>query len=52
MSYAYGSWAVAKESFTLEEMWDENMIKYAATDSCACMLLYNDIQSSLNSWKI
>ena len=52
MSYAYGEWALSKDDFTLEEMWSESMIKYAATDSCACMLLYNDIQSSLNSWKI
>ena len=52
MAYAYADWAISKEDFTLEEMWSESMIKYAATDSCACMLLYEDIQSSLNSWKI
>ena len=52
MGYAYGAWSISKDDFTLEEMWSEDMIKYAATDSCACMLLYEDIQSSLNSWKI
>ena len=52
MGYAYGAWGISKDDFTLEEMWSEDMIKYAATDSCACILLYEDIQSSLNSWKI
>lgn len=52
MSYAYGSWAVAKESFTLEEMWDENMLRYAATDPCATYKLYQDILEGLEQWKI
>ena len=52
MSYAYGSWAVAKESFTLEEMWDENMLRYTATDPCACMKLYQYILEVLEQWKI
>ena len=52
MAYAYADWAISKEDFTLEEMWSESMIKYAAVDSCACMLLYNDILESLNKWKI
>ena len=52
MSYAYGSWAVAKESFTLEEMWDENMLRYTATDPCATYKLYQDILEGLEQWKI
>ena len=52
MGYAYGDWAISKEDFTLEEMWSESMIKYTATDSCACMLLYNDILEDLSKWKI
>ena len=52
MAYAYADWAISKEDFTLEEMWSESMIKYAATDSCACMLLYDDILESLSKWKI
>ena len=43
MGYAYGSWAIAKDNFTLEEMWDENMLKYAATDACATYKLYQEI---------
>ena len=52
MGYAYGDWAIAKDNFALEAMWDIKTIKYAAIDSCACMLLYNDIQEQLQSWKI
>ena len=52
MAYAYGDWAISKENFTLEEMWDENMIRYAATDSPATYKLYQDILSDLNKWKI
>lgn len=52
MGYAYGPWAIAKEEFTIEEMWTEEMLRYTATDSCACMKLCNDIDISLQSWKI
>ena len=52
MGYAYGDWAISKDDFTLEEMWSEDMIKYAAIDSPACFRLYHDILESLNKWKI
>ena len=52
MAYAYADWAISKEDFTLEEMWSESMIKYAAIDSPACFRLYHDILESLNKWKI
>jgi DNA polymerase I-like protein with 3'-5' exonuclease and polymerase domains len=52
MAYAYGDWAISKENFTLEEMYDENMIRYAATDSPATYRLYQDILKDLNGWKI
>ena len=52
MAYAYGDWAISKENFTLEEMYDENMIRYAATDSPATFRLYQDILKDLNGWKI
>ena len=52
MAYAYGDWAISKDNFTLEEMWDENMIKYAATDSPATYKLYHDILEDQNKWKI
>ena len=52
MSYAYGEWALSKDDFTLEEMWSESMIKYAATDSPATYKLYHDILEDLSKWKI
>lgn len=52
MAYAYGDWAISKENFTLEEMYDENMIRYAATDTPATFRLYQDILRDLNGWKI
>jgi len=52
MEYAYGEWAISKDDFTLEEMWNKNTIKYAATDACATFMLYEDIQEEINKWKI
>lgn len=52
MSYAYGDWAISKDSFVLEEMWKENTIKYAAIDACATYKLYKDILQDLTKWKI
>lgn len=52
MAYAYGEWAISKDNFVLEEMWDKNMIKYCATDSCATYKLYQDILEDQKKWKI
>ena len=52
MAYAYGDWAMSKDNFTLEEMYDENMIKYSATDAAATYKLYQDILKDLGAWKI
>ena len=52
MAYLFGDWAIAKEEFTLEEMWKETTLRYAATDSCATIRLYNDILEDLKKWKI
>ena len=49
MQYAYGAWAISKDNFTLDEMWDENMIKYSATDACATYKLYQDIMKDQNN---
>lgn len=53
MGWKYGDWALSKDDdYTLENMWNPRMLKYAATDSCACISLYNDIQEDLNEWQI
>ena len=49
MAYAYGAWAISKDNFTLDEMYDENMIKYSATDACATYKLYQDILKDQNN---
>lgn len=47
MKSLYGEWALAKDDFNIRNMYNERAIKYNATDSCACMLLYKQIQESL-----
>ena len=49
MGYAYGDWAISKEQFTLEEMWNESMIRYAATDACATYKLYRDLLETIKA---
>lgn len=57
MGWKYGRWAQVKEGlFTLENMYNETMIKYAATDACATYSLYQDIKNDIdaynNGWNI
>lgn len=47
MGYKYGSWAISKDAFNLSQIYDEELIKYAATDPCACFSLYEEIMESL-----
>jgi hypothetical protein len=39
----YGQWAVAAENFSLANIYDENLIHYAAIDSCATYKLFHSI---------
>lgn len=44
MAYAYADWAMVRDSdFLLESTWNEDMIRYSATDACATYHLYQDI---------
>ena len=52
MQYKYGTWAISKDDFTLEEMWNPATIEYSAIDSCATFGLYQDIQTDLAARKI
>ena len=52
MQYKYGAWAISKDDFVLEEMWNSDTILYSATDSCSTFALYQDILEDLKSWKI
>ena len=45
----YGAWGLASDNFQLCNMYNEKFLSYAATDSCACYHLYNEIQQCLAS---
>jgi len=39
----YGAWAISPDNFTVDQMYDEKNLLYAATDSCCTMWLWNSI---------
>lgn len=41
----YGAWAVTADYFTLSEVYNEELIKYAAIDACSCYKLWEEIQN-------
>ena len=43
--WKYGAWAVAADSFNMSRMYDEDVLLYAATDSCATLSLYNELRA-------
>lgn len=43
----YGSWAVAADYFSLDQMFNPKLIEYAAIDGAATMWLWNSIQHHL-----
>ena len=43
--HMYGSWAISKDNFSIEHMYDEHVLKYAATDSCAVHWIYDYIHT-------
>lgn len=47
MGWAYGEWAIAKDLFGTEYMFEDRVIKYAATDACATYKLWEQIQEEL-----
>lgn len=47
MGYRYGDWAVAKDHFNLDSIYNESLIHYAGIDSCATFALYGEIVRSV-----
>lgn len=45
--HRYGSWGISSDNFTKEQMYDEQVLTYAATDSCATYWLWTEIQANL-----
>jgi len=48
MGYKYGEWAVSKDHFNLENMHNEELLKYAGIDSCATFALWLEIQEVIH----
>ena len=47
----YGSWAIASDNFTLSNMYDEGLLKYAATDACATYYLWDEWIKLQQGWE-
>lgn len=45
----YGQWGISSDNFTVDRMYDEHVIKYAATDACSTYWLWNSIQEYVTS---
>lgn len=41
----YGNWAISPDLFDISQMYEDNVLKYAATDACATMWVWNKLQS-------
>lgn len=40
----YGDWGISEDNFTIEQMYEPKVLKYAATDGCATLKLWNFTQ--------
>ena len=45
--HKYGAWGISSDNFTKEQMFEEKMLKYAATDACATYWLWQSIEENL-----
>jgi len=45
--HRYGAWGISSDNFTKEQMYDPNVLLYAATDACATYWLWTEIQDNL-----
>lgn len=41
----FGSWSISADNFTMSQMYEEHVLKYAATDACATYKLWESMQS-------
>ncbi len=47
MGYKFGAWAVSSDFFSLDQMYNPDLLHYAAIDAAATYALWNEIQESL-----
>lgn len=45
--HKYGGWGISSDNFTKEQMYDNHVLLYAATDACATYWLWTQIQANL-----
>ncbi len=45
----YGQWGIAVENFSIEHMYAPHVLKYSATDACACFYLYEGLLEHCNT---
>ena len=41
----YGDWAISADNFTTSQMYEEHVLRYAATDACATFRLWQSINN-------
>lgn len=41
----YGAWAISSDNFTLDQMYEEHVLEYAAIDACSCLKLWQELNS-------
>ena len=46
--HKFGDWGISADNFTLNQQFDPNVLRYAATDACATYWLWNSIQTYLH----
>ena len=47
--HKYGQWAISPDCFTKSQMYDKDLLLYAATDACATFWLWNSIKRHVQS---
>ena len=47
----YGSWAIASDNFTLSQMYNKKLLKYAAIDACATYYLWDKWLKFQEEWE-
>lgn len=45
--HRYGAWGISSDNFTKQQMYDDNVLLYAATDACATYWLWTEMQTTL-----
>jgi DNA polymerase I-like protein with 3'-5' exonuclease and polymerase domains len=47
----YGDWGISADNFTVEQQYDEHVIKYAAIDACATYKLWEYLNEFIREYK-